>query len=56
MRRWYAVFAGRIARLALLGSECALASHTALELVLHFGAFALFKRISATTHDQRDCA
>lgn len=51
----HAVFARRITRRALLGSNCALPGHTALQLILNFRSFSLFERIGATGREQRDC-
>ena len=52
MRLGYAMLAGRIAGLALLGNDLSLTSNAALKLRLNFAAGSLFERISTATGDQ----
>jgi hypothetical protein len=49
MRLGNAVFAGWIARVALLRNKLSLAGNAALQLRLHFLTASLFERIGATT-------
>jgi hypothetical protein len=55
MSFWYAVFGGSIARRPLDWANRPLAGDATLKLPSHFFGGALFKRISAATHDQRRC-
>lgn len=48
------MFAGRIAGIALFGSELALTANAPLQLRLNFGAASLLHRISATGNEQSD--